>query len=228
MNIIKEDYRRTLQKLFDEWQKETGLFVKDKKFSPDGIVNPDIWFSEANKTKILFVLKETNEWCNLCDYVCKRKADGHHIKWQTWYNVTRWTYLLRHNHNQSFDEMWKRVKFINEDKRIYNLERVALINVKKKPGGKATNTEKLIEDFERHNQEFLCREIELFGHLDYIICCGRGVAHCLSKCYGGLEWKNKHTIARTPEGTLVIDFVHPQSREKKKELFKRLHEIVNC
>lgn len=221
------DYKKCLHDLFNEWQQDTGMSIKLKTFSPDGIVNSDIWFNEANKTKILFILKETNNWCNICDYVCKKKKDGHHIKWQTWYNLTRWTYLLRHIHDQTYDEMWKRVKDIDEGKRIYNMERVALVNIKKEPGGRSTNTDELIEAFKRYNQSYLLREIALFGHLDYIVCCGKGVAHCLSRCYGGLDWKNKHTIAQTPEGTIVIDFVHPQSREKKKDLFKRLYDRIS-
>lgn len=219
----KETYRQELQSLFAQWQQETGLSFKGKTFSPDGIVNPDIWFSEANKTRILFVLKETNRWCDLCEYVV-REID---VKWQTWNNVSRWSYMLRHVHDQSFEEIWQRVKHIDDGKRIHNLSRVALVNVKKRPGGKATDKEEMIEAFERHNQMYLLREIELFGHIDYIICCGKGVAHCLSQCYGGLDWKNNHRTARTPDGALVIDFAHPQSREKKKDLFKRLYDIVS-
>ena len=223
----KLDYKKSLHDLFDEWQQDTGMSIELKTFSPDGIVNPDIWFNEANKTRILFILKETNNWCNICDYVCKKKKDGHHIKWQTWYNLTRWTYLLRHIHDQTFDEMWKRVKDVDESKRIYNMERVALVNIKKEPGGRSTNTDELIEAFKRYNQPYLLREIALFGHLDYIVCCGKGVAHCLSICYDGLDWKNKHTIAQKPDGTIVIDFVHPQSREKKIDLFKRLYDRIS-
>ena len=39
----------------------TGLIKKD--FSEDGIIDPTIWFSDAEqaKPKILFVLKETNQ-----------------------------------------------------------------------------------------------------------------------------------------------------------------------
>jgi hypothetical protein len=221
------DYRENLLRLFDEWQKDTGMSINKKTFSPDGIVNPNIWFGEANKTRILFVLKETNRWCDICDYVLRRKKDGNHVNWQTWYNVTRWTYLLRHIQDQSFDEMWNHIKHIDEGKRVYNLERVALLNIKKQPGGKATNTDDLIGEFERNNQAYILREMALFGSINYIICCGKGVSHCLSKCYGNLVWKNNHTIARTPEGFLVIDFVHPQSREKKKDLFKRLYDIVS-
>jgi len=55
MNVL--DYKKSLQDLFNEWQLNTGMFIKNKKFSPDGIINPDIWFSEVNKTRILFVLK---------------------------------------------------------------------------------------------------------------------------------------------------------------------------
>lgn len=222
----KEDYEVRLESLFQKWQKETGLSIKDKTFSPDGIVNPDMWFSETNKTRIMFVLKETNRWCNLCEYVVRKKADGKRVKWQTWYNVTRWTYLLRHIHDQTFDEMWQRIRSIDEGKRIYNLERVALVNVKKRPGGESTDKDELITAFERENRPFLLQEIALFGRLDYIVCCGKGVAHCLSQCYGGLKWKHHHQIARTPDDTLVIDFTHPQSREKKKDLFRKLYDVV--
>lgn len=220
--MTKEIYEENLQELFDEWQTKTGLSVKAKTFSPDGIVNPELWFSEENKPKILFLLKETNRWCNLCQYVVKKKD----VKWQTWYNICRWTYLLRHVQDQSFEEMWQRAKSIDDNKRIYNLSRIALANVKKQPGGKSTDKAELVEAFERSNQAFLLREIELFGHLDYIVCCGEGVAHCLSKCYGGLEWINNHQTARTSNGALVIDFAHPQSRTKKKELFKRLYNLI--
>ena len=222
----QELYLQKQLQLFNIWQQETGLSVKGKTFSPDGIVSPDFWFSETNKTKILFILKETNRWCNLCEYVVRETENGQHVKWQTWYNVTRWTYLLRHIHDQSFEEMWQHVKHVDENKRIYNLNRVALMNVNKQPGGKATNNKDLIKAFECHNKAYLLREIELFGHLDYIICCGKGVAYCVSICYGGLDWNHRKT-ARTPGGALVIDFVHPQSREKKKDLFRRLYDIVS-
>ena len=62
----KLDYKKSLHDLFDEWQQDTGMSIELKTFSPDGIVNPDIWFNEANKTRILFILKETNNWCNIC------------------------------------------------------------------------------------------------------------------------------------------------------------------
>ena len=71
-----ELYTVRLKALFDEWQQDTGMSIKDKTFSPDGIVKPDIWFSEANKKRILFVLKETNRWCDLCEYVVRKKENG--------------------------------------------------------------------------------------------------------------------------------------------------------
>ena len=228
--VESELYTARLQALFDKWQRETGLSVKNKTFSPDGIVNPEIWFGEDNKKRILFVLKETNRWCNLCEYVVRKKENGLRTKWQTWYNITRWAYLLRHIHDQTFDEMWQRVKHIDEKKRIYNLERIALVNVKKAPGGKMTDYNELIEAFERHNQVYLLREIELFGHIDYIVCCGKGVSTCINSAYGGLDWEkqhgSRHRYARTGNGTLIVDYVHPQSREKKKELFKGIYDVV--
>lgn len=225
-----ETYQEKLDALFDKWKKETGL--SDKNFSPDGIVNPDVWFDEANKPRILFALKETNKQCDLCKYVIGTKDGGKHVKWQTWYNVTRWTYLLRHLYDQSFDEMWKDVRQVNERRRVLNLERVVLVNVKKSPGGKSTSTQDLKEAFGKQNKVYLPREIALFGHLDYVVCCGRGVASCISQTLGGLVWDTPkgslHRCARTSEGTLVVDFVHPQSRVNKKELFRRLYDAVKC
>lgn len=224
------ELQRNFHTLFKEWQQETGLSIEGKTFSPDGIVNPEVWLDDTNKTKILFVLKETNRWCDICEYVVRKRKSGKAPKWQTWYNIVRWTYLLRHWHDQTFDEMWEKVKFIDEGKRIYNLSRVALINISKQPGGKSTDTNKLKAAFELNNHEFLSREIALCGHLDYIICCGKGVASCVSQCLGEIKLRNSevahYRFAKTDEGTLIIDFVHPQSRKKKKELFESLYNTI--
>ena len=183
----KEQLRQDFDNLFNEWQQKTGLSIEDKTFSPDGIVNPEVWQNEATKT--LFVLKETNRWCDIREYVVRKRADGKAPKWQTWYNIARWTYLLRHHHDLSYNEMWQRVEHINEGMRINNLNRIALINVKKRPGGKATSTDEMIAEFERNNREFLPHEIALLGHLDYIICCGKGVATCMEKAFGRIGWE---------------------------------------
>lgn len=217
--------------LFEEWQQKTGLSIDGKTFSPDGIVNPEIWLDDTNKTKILFVLKETNRWCNICEYVVRRKGSGKTPpKWQTWYNIVRWTYLLRHWQDKTFDEMWERVRNIDEGKRIYNLNRIALVNIKKQPGGRTTDTNKMKTEFELNNREFLPREIALCGHIDYIICCGKGVAACLAKCYDKITFEKPDgcpcRYAQTDEGTLIVDFVHPQSRVKKKDLFVSLYKTI--
>ena len=225
-----EELQRKFHELFQEWQQNTGLSIEEKNFSPDGIVNPKVWLDDTNKTKILFVLKETNRWCDICEYVVRKRSSGKAPKWQTWNNITRWIYLLRHWHDQTFDEMWEKVKFIDEGKRIYNLSRVALININKQPGGKSTDTNKLKTAFELNNREFLSREIALCGHLDYIICCGKGVASCVCRSLGEIKFrKSKETpyrFAKTDEGTFIFDFVHPQSRKRKKELFESLYKSI--
>lgn len=226
-----EKLREDIDSLFKEWEQKTGLSRERHTFSPDGVVNAELWIDGANSPKILFLLKETNHWCDICEYVVRRKNEGS-PKWQTWYNIVRWTYLLRHFHDRSFEDLWEKVKQIDENKRIYNFSRVALVNINKRPGGKSTNLNKLKSDFRRNNKEFLPRQIALLGHLDYIICCGSGVASCLSECecYKNLRWKaidgTTHRFALTSDGTIVIDFVHPQSREKKKNLFRQLYGIV--
>lgn len=218
--MTPETYQANLKRLFEKWQQNTGLSIEGKTFSPDGIVCPEIWFNENNKPKILFVLKETNRWCNLCKYVVKENA-----KWQTWNNIARWTYLLRHLHDKSIEEIWQHVKSINTFQRINNLNHIALVNIKKRPGGKSTNSHTLIEEFKRSNKTYILDEIALFGHVDYIVCCGKGIAHCISQCYNSLRWKNK--VAITPEGTVVIDFLHPQARSKKKDMLKQLYELAS-
>lgn len=215
---MPQSYQASLQCLFEKWKQNTGLSIAEKTFSPDGVVCPDIWFSGDNQPRTLFVLKETNRWCDLCKYVIRKDA-----KWQTWNNIARWTYLLRHFQNMPFEEIWQHVKTISVDQRINNLNHIALLNIKKRPGGKSTNSNSLIEEFERHDKAYIMDEIALFDHIDYIVCCGKGVAHCLSQCYTGLKWKNH--VAITQNGTILIDFVHPQSRLKKKDLLKRLYEL---
>ena len=205
-----ETYENSIKALFDRWRTETGL-TKDK-FSEDGIVDPALWFSESEqaKPKILFVLKETNSQCNLPDFL--RRGE----RWQTWNNITRWAYMLRHKDEQlTCEEMWKKVAKIKKDHRVYHLSRIAVVNVSKKPGKDATNTEVLIDNFKNDNKRFLPEEIALFDHLDYIVCCGEGVKYCLSQCY------------EVPEGTKLIDFQHPQPRySDKKELFYKFYKAA--
>jgi len=203
-------YENSIKELFERWRKETGLIKKD--FSEDGIIDPTIWFSDAEqaKPKILFVLKETNTQCDLSDFL--RKGG----RWQTWNNVTRWAYMLRHKDDQlSCEEMWKKVHRISKENRAYHLSRIAVVNVSKEPGDNSTNTQKLIAAFEEKNKSFLPEELSLFGHLDYIVCCGEGVKYCLSQCY------------KAPEGTRLIDFQHPQPRySDKKELFRKFYNAA--
>lgn len=210
-NRMIETYKNSIKELFERWRNETGL--SKENFSEDGIIDPTIWFSEEEeaKPKILFVLKETNSQCNLPNYLRSGK------RWQTWNNITRWAYLLRHLKEQPYDEMWRKVSKINQDNRRYHLSRIAVINVKKQPGSSSTDTKKLITAFEQKNQKYLPSEIALLGHLDYIVCCGVGVAHCLSQCY------------KAPEGTTVIKFKHPQTHQAgKEELFKELYNISSA
>ncbi|GEM_PF-4893498 len=121
--------------------------------------------------------------------------------------------------------MWRKVKKIYKENREYHISRIAVVNVKKQPGGKSTNNAELIAAFERDNKRFLLEEISLFGRIDYIVCCGDVVADCLSRCYDGcLQFKNG--LAATTNGIKVIKFVHPQTRKSTEELFFKLYDIV--
>lgn len=206
--------------LFREWVDNTS----GTDFVYDGVVNPDEW--EKMPIHVVFLLKETNGFSG--DLRHFLNAGG---RWMTWNNIARWTYVLRQRVVKKETPRWEKAKRIYNETRKYNLRKIAVINVKKRAGTAVTNTQELIEAFRKDNKSFLVRQLNMLGYVDYIVCCGKGVAACYEECIGEkLEWKRLHPqIQKTTNqhGTVIVDFVHPQSRYSAENLFRLFDKAIS-
>lgn len=205
--------------LFREWIDNTS----GTDFVYDGVVNPNEW--EKMPIHIVFLLKETNGFCgDLRNFL---NAGG---RWMTWNNVARWTYILRQRIVKKDAPKWNLAKRVYNETRKYNLRKIAVINVKKGAGTAVTNTKELINAFRKENKSFLFQQLNILGHIDYIVCCGNGVAACYEECIGEkLEWERIHPHIRkttNQHGTFIIDFFHPQSRQSAESLFCLFDKVI--
>lgn len=209
--------------------EENQLFLKwigntsGTDFVSDGVVNPDEW--EKMPIHIVFLLKESNGFRgDLRGFL----NDGG--RWMTWNNVARWTYAIRQKFIKNEAPKWESARRIYKEARKYNLRKIAVVNVKKQVGTATTNTQKLVEAFRKYNKPFLTDQLNLLNPIDCLVCCGNGVAACYEESIREkLEWQDVHPHVRkaiTQQGTLVIDFFHPQSRQNAKKLFMQFCDAI--
>ena len=141
--------------------KELGM---PQKLCPDWVFNPrsDIWdLCEFRKQKerVLFVLKETYGGpFNLLVYLNK---DGPR---RCYWNVARWAYGILENF-----PLFEKVPNGREELKQY-LMKVAVINLKKTPGGR-NSQDNLIHIHAHHDREFLLEQIRE-ARPTIIIACG--------------------------------------------------------
>lgn len=199
-----------MRELFSRWQKTHSFCA----FIKDGIVNTEIY----EKPHILFVLRDMN--CkterNLCKDLC-RDGSG----WKTWNNIGRWTKaLLDGSAEYPFD--------MSREKRIEQLKRIAVMNLKKEGGESRTIGDELLAAVVEQ-RDLIYEEICLCDP-DIIICCGLSSAgikgnasllmdeKVLADC---TEWESFHSKKLNREWWYyyskingkqvpVISFCHPQ------------------
>lgn len=147
-------------KLFNQW-KQLHSF---NAFISDGIVD----CTQYAKPHILFVLRDMN--CqtehNLCDDLAN---DG--SGWKTWNNVGRWTKALLDG-----DEVYPRD--MSREKRVEQLRRIAVMNLKKEGGVSRADGNELLNAV-KSQQDLIYEEICLCDP-NIIICCGLPMKGCLS------------------------------------------------
>ena len=144
-----------MEELFLRWQKAHSFSA----FIKDGIVDADCY----KKPHVLFVLRDMNykSECDLREDI-RTRGSG----WKTWNNVGRWTKaLLDGDSEYPFD--------MSKEKRIEQLRRVAVMNLKKEGGTSRAVGKDLLEAVKKH-RDLIYEEICLCDP-DIIICCGLGV-----------------------------------------------------
>lgn len=237
MKNYQEQEKALWIKMKEELRKE-GI----KGFYEDGIVDFASW-NEA-KIKIIFLLKEpvnrdVNANKSLIPFVqagAPKRTD------RTWRNISRWVYSAFHAQEHFLYE--EKVKSIGDtpNSRKEWLKYIAVVNLKKQPGGSTTNTQVLLEDFEKHYAKWLPKQLHIYDDADVIVCCGEGVKDCLihvfnetfNEKYDKSNWKSykypgsyKAIIPyyKSEHIPLIIDYWHPAARsrnEKKNNVFKHI------
>jgi|JRYH01.1.fsa_nt_gb hypothetical protein len=215
-SIVADEERRRLSEVlrsaedavFNGWEDRPGSFVRDGAMPG---------YASAER-KILFILKEVSGTTEP-DLRFASSLDWYQVpgRWRnTWYAAIHWATALRGESvdtDQITPEVWQR-----------SLEPIAVVNVKKTPGG-TTADHGEIETFVRQNARFLKKQLSLYKpHLT--ICGSDFVADCLALLYGWTErdWRGE---TRGPRGDeiweldspvlgRVISFWHPNQRSRKR------------
>ena len=191
-------------KLFDSWRHRLGH--DSEHFVPDGAVCGNTY--ESTSTRVVFLLKEVNDpgggnW-DLRDFLRKGGRGA------TWNNVTRWTKGLL-----ALPQVlpWEDLRYINREARSHTLRKIAVVNLKKVPGGGAADVDRL-RDFASNNREYLRRQLELYRP-NLIVGCGADVTSVLfGEVYPEPKWRRsvRGTWHAQIEGATYLDYYHPNAR----------------
>lgn len=138
--------------LFEKWKTEHHFDA----FIRDGIVDPEHY----GKPHILFVLRDMN-WQTERDLCDDLRTDG--SGWKTWNNVGRWTKALLDGCEEYPWDMTR-------PKRIEQVQRIAVMNLKKEGGVSRTAGNELLESVQTQH-DLIYKEICLCDP-NIIICCG--------------------------------------------------------
>lgn len=197
----------------DDWAAKVSGFIRD------GIVDHEFYWKSG--IKILFLLKEVNggeDW-DLREFL---REGG---RKQTWDNVTRWVIGINHLER---DIPWRELETITEEQRIENLQQIAVVNVKKTPGGHTSALEQITEAA-IDNGEMLCNQINMCQP-DIIICGGTSGNYFNNITeYSNPVWKQtKHGIwyVVEPTGRIIVEYSHPEARIKDCLLYYGLVDAV--
>ncbi len=191
--------------LFSEWK------VNRPKFVDDGVADEKTYM--ASSPKLLFVLKEVNDpgphgggW-DLRQFI---REGG---RAQTWNNVTRWVEGIR---RLSEEIPWKDLKKVNEESRRHVLHSIAVINLKKSPGGHTTDPAALFATA-AEDKVYLNRQFSLYEP-DVVICCGTDTSnafHRLVDLGSQPKWKPTRRGIWYHEFNpqkFVVSYSHPEAR----------------
>ncbi len=241
--------------LFIEWMKWLQVNHPEHGFTYDGIISPKDW--NAAPKRILLLLKDYNQKSKEKPFIELNLDDEKdratlpnvrsHIlwgiksldQWRTWDNAARWVYGLMHLTTDYYPSFSEADKQGDAKHRSDNLKKVAVIDVKKKPGKSSCNLSKLKRYFKEYPESynFLARQIELYGKLDFVICCGDGLFDIFKKLAKQdllstqllpyLHEDKDHLICSN--GTIVINFIHPLLLKQglyKDKVYTLLMEIA--
>lgn len=212
-----ESLKEAEEKLFNYWRKRRG-----DRFVSDGVVCEEIYLN--SDPKIVFILKETNDYADDLRGFLRNNAEG---RGYTWNNVARWTYCVQALWKGK-QPCWKDVEKAVETNRGRFLQSICVINLKKTPG-KGSTTVSLLKKCAEEDRDLICKQYSIYDP-DLTICGGVGNLFKYLIGYGSVKWyygrgKRCRWFERD-KGKFIIDFYHPQARIKKQQMFVELMEAI--
>lgn len=245
--------------LFIEWMKWLQTHSPSHKFTYDGIVCLEEW--QATPIKVLLVLKDYNDSSQADRHLPLDKfnlEDREAVKanvpnlryhlansisnkrnWRTWSNAARWVYGLFNTRLGYYPPFTEANPHGNYRLRTTNMRKVAVLDLKKSPGRSSCKKSMLDTYFDQHPEaySFLARQISLYGHLNYIVCCGDGVFDHFLQIMQNPLFQNSHYVVKhkgknyliTESGIIIINYRHPLLLQKgvsSKLAYTQLMDIV--
>lgn len=192
---------------------------KEEGMISDGCVDESLYF--RCPIKILWILKEPYDddrggWHLMKDFIGVRGIHGEFENTKsTWQPIVYSSITILH------DQIWENIDYINDDPEICEvLKQVAVINVKKIPGGKRTPDTQPLHDAYRQHGELLREQIAL---LSPNIIIGGNTLHILLSDFGLTE-DLKQGDVNCPfyidkSNRLWIDAYHPAQSTIKRKLY---------
>lgn len=199
-----------MSNIWDEFKKR----YPDAILDTDGIVDEELYRQE--KTKILFILKETNELNgSLCEFL-KNGAPGN--GWRTWQPCCKWANVI-------LDGTYEQFKSNKKRKEI--LQRIAAINLKKTSG--ISQSSNAYIDWAKDNIDLLKRQIHNINPQVIVLCCNKkGNIFIREQIFDGIICKSDPKVPSLNtarwEDRLIISARHPLfARTQWIEDFKKIH-----
>ena len=147
----------------------------------------------------------------------------------TWGEISRWAYGIQHRDDlkpwNGSPQYEIGLKDCQHDLRRTTLQSICGMNLKKTPGGSATNDAKSFKNIVEDDKENIQEQYALYDP-DLTICCGKfpnGKSIFKEVMNYKESERNKHTnrgeeYYERCSGKYVIDFVHPANRSPIKKV----------
>jgi len=190
--------------LFAEWRK------RHQRFCPDGALDENRYLK--SHPKIVFVLKETNDWAKDL-----RRTLLEIDRKPTWDVVGRWALDL---HEDTRPVKWEALANMSAETKRSALAKTVVMNLKKSPGAGSTDEQKF-RQVVRADADLILRQYRLYKPC-LVVCCGKLTADCFRedvvKYKGAPDFAANAIAYWWLDGALVIESQHPKARERHRDL----------
>lgn len=207
-----------LNSLFNEWEEHyTRHGIDSGKFSSDGVISePDY---EAAPKKVLFVLRETNDYPK--GDIRELLSNGAYGN--IFHQLAKWAWGIL-NDFPKFEE----VDF-SPEMLANTIRKIAVMNLKKYTGGRIADFN-LLHVFAFLDRDFIRREIEIIAP-ELIICCNTFIELMWALYLDAIE-QNMHDLSSLfskaydyGESKIVVFLHHPADRRKHSDNYQELHNV---